>query len=146
MPVDKMDFPLDILLNKLANDFNPQAHEKGLQVIWPICNFYVHSDPALLEQILRNYLSNALRYTSHGRITISCGANRGRLKISVADTGMGIPAEKHKMIFEEFSQLSNQEHDRSKGLGLGLAIVERTALLLDHSIEVDSKVGQGAIF
>lgn len=146
MKVEKTDFYLQTILEKLANDFDPQASEKGLHINWPTCTFCLHTDQNLLEQILRNYISNALRYTDNGEITITCETNEDAIKINIVDTGPGIAEEKQQLIFEEFRQLNNPERDRSKGLGLGLAIVQRTARLLGHPIAVESQLGKGSTF
>lgn len=146
MKVEKTDFHLQPMFEKLANDFGPQAKEKGLNIVWPICSYGVHSDPMLFEQILRNYVSNAIRYTDSGEVRITCEVDGEWLIINVIDTGIGIPAEDQQAIFEEFHQLSNPERDRSKGLGLGLAIVQRTASLLGHSINMVSQPGEGSTF
>ena len=144
--VEKTDFYLQPLLDKLSNDFGPLAKEKGLRIICPACPYAVHSDMAQLEQILRNYVSNAIRYTDSGDIKVTCKADGTNITIYVIDTGLGIAQEDQKIIFEEFQQLSNPERDRSKGLGLGLAIVQRTAKLLDHPINVESHSGKGSTF
>ena len=146
MQVEKSDFLLQPLLEKLANDFNPQAHEKGLSIHWPICPYATHTDQNLLEQILRNYISNAIRYTDSGEIKTTCAVNESKITISVIDTGRGIAEEEQRIIFEEFHQLNNPERDRGKGLGLGLAIVQRTSNLLGHSIGVESQPGMGSTF
>ncbi len=146
MKVEKTDFNLQPLFNKLANDFNPQAREKDLTIIWPTCSFAVHSDQSLFEQILRNYISNAIRYSSKGEVHIHCIAKDQLLCIQVIDTGVGIAEEDQQAIFEEFHQLNNPERDRSKGLGLGLAIVQRTANLLGHNIGMESQPGKGSTF
>ena len=144
--VEKTGFHLQPLFEKLANDFEPQAKEKDLQLLWFPCTYAVYTDQNLLEQILRNYIANAIRYTSQGDVRISCEEINGDIKISVIDSGLGIPLQDQKKIFEEFHQLSNPERDRSKGLGLGLAIVQRTAKLLGHTIEVNSEMGKGSTF
>ena len=146
MIAEKSHFALQPMFDKLANDFTPQANEKGLSISWPNTRAYVFTDPNLLEQILRNYIANAIRYTNKGHVQIACETIGNRIKISVTDTGQGIPAEELDAIFEEFHQLNNPERDRSKGLGLGLAIVQRTARLLDHPIGVTSLSGQGSNF
>lgn len=146
MKVEKIDFLLQPMFEKLANDFNPEANEKDMELDWPNCDFAVHSDQALLEQILRNYVANAIRYTVGGKVQITCEENSGLLTISVVDTGPGIPEEEKEAIYKEFHQLGNPERDRSKGLGLGLAIVQRTANLLEHPIHVKSQLGKGSIF
>jgi len=144
--VEKSDFYLQPLLDKLANDFDPLAREKGLRIDCPACDSAVRSDLALLEQILRNYISNAIRYSESGEIRVTCIADDGNVTINVIDKGLGIAEENQQIIFSEFHQLSNPERDRSKGLGLGLAIVKRTAKLLGHSINVESKPGKGSEF
>src|SRR5581483_2199794 len=106
----------------------------------------VRSDPALLERILRNYVANAVRYTSSGGIRLVCVPLGDRVRVDVIDTGIGIAAEDLSVIFEEFQQLANPERDRRKGLGLGLAIVERAARLLEHPIGVESTPGRGSRF
>ena len=146
MKVDKTDFNLQTLLNKLANDFTPQANEKGLDIYWPDVDVAIHTDATLFEQVLRNYVSNAIRYTHKGEVRIGVEANEGQVTIRVSDTGAGIPATERETIFEEFHQLNNPERDRSKGLGLGLAIVQRTAKLLEHAIDVTSEPGKGSTF
>ena len=146
MIVEKADFRLQALFDKLANDFNPQAEENGLQLIWSPCPYTVYSDPALLEQILNNYISNAIRYTQNGSINIFCELRNDQISIQVKDTGVGINTEDQQVIFTEFHQLNNPERDRSKGLGLGLAIVDRLAGLLNHSIHVESSSGIGSTF
>lgn len=147
LKAEKLVFDLQCTLDKLANDFNPQAQEKDLVIEWPQCAETVYSDPTLLEQILRNYLSNALRYTETGLIRIECvEKSAGHITIRVVDTGVGIPEEEQRDIFREFHQLGNPQRDRSKGLGLGLAIVQRTAELLQHPIGLESRQGQGSCF
>ena len=146
LSVEKIHFSLQPLLHKLANDYNAQAREKGLTIHWPDCDMVVYSDINLYEQILRNFISNAIRYTPAGDIHIRCHIDNSHIYVDVADRGIGIPNEKQKLIFDEFQQLNNPERDRSKGLGLGLAIVRRTADLLGHIIELQSNPGQGSTF
>lgn len=146
MKVDKIDFNLLPLFNKLSNDYDAQAVHKGLSITWPAENFAVHTDPMLFEQIMRNFVSNAIRYTEQGEINIHCESCDGFVRIVVTDTGVGIPTGEQEIIFDEFHQLSNIERDRSKGLGLGLSIVKRTASLLDHPVYVESHPGKGSSF
>ena len=143
---EKESFRLQSVFENLANDFDMQASEKDLEITWPECEYFVLSEPSLLEQILLNYLSNALRYTESGSITVSCEAENNAVTISVTDTGLGIPVEELQEIFTEFHQVGNAERDRSNGLGLGLAIVDRTAKLLGHKINVSSRLAQGSTF
>jgi two-component system, chemotaxis family, CheB/CheR fusion protein len=106
----------------------------------------VRSDPRLLEQIICNLLSNAVKYTTEGKLLLGCRRRRDMLRIEVWDTGPGIPEMELQAIFEEFHQLDNPARERSKGLGLGLAIVQRLADLLGHKIDVRSRVGAGSVF
>jgi signal transduction histidine kinase len=144
--IQKTEFSLPAMLEKLAHEFDPQATDKNLTIHWPQESFDVSSDPTLLEQVLRNYLANAIRYTDAGGITVTCELNHDYVKINVIDTGGGIPIEDQSAIFEEFHQLGNPERDRQKGMGLGLAIVQRAASLLGHEIDVCSQSGQGSTF
>lgn len=100
----------------------------------------------LLERILRNLISNAITHTTGGRVLIGCRRVAGQLRIEVWDNGVGIPAAEQERVFWEFHQLGNPERDRSKGLGLGLAIVRRTATLLGHPLALRSQAGRGTAF
>jgi two-component system, sensor histidine kinase len=106
----------------------------------------VRSDPTLLARILRNLVANAVRYTDRGSVTVGCRRRGDRVSIEVWDSGPGIPADKCAEVFQEFTQLGNPDRDRRKGLGLGLAIVERLAKLLGHSVWLRSRVGKGSVF
>jgi two-component system, sensor histidine kinase len=106
----------------------------------------VRTDKALLERILRNLVTNAIRYTEQGTITVSCQPSHSGVRIEVGDTGIGIPPEYLGEIFDEYVQLNNPERDRGKGLGLGLAIVDRIARLLGHRLRVHSVPGEGSVF
>lgn len=139
-------FALDPLLDRIERDFRPVAQSKEIDFVCERRGLCLHSDPLLLEQILRNYASNALRHTVEGAVRVSCEQRGNEVLISVADTGCGIPVHEQQAIFKEFYQLGNPERDRTKGLGLGLAIVARLARLLEHRIEVQSKPGNGSTF
>src|SRR6185436_154047 len=106
----------------------------------------VRSDPRLLEQTLRNLLANAVKYTESGKVLLGCRRRGDMLRIEVWDTGIGIPTEQLSAIFEEFHQLDNAARERSRGLGLGLSIVQRICDLLGHKIEVRSWPGAGSVF
>ncbi len=138
-------FPVQELLDRLQRDYAAEAAEKSLSLRVRPCAATVRSDPVLLERILRNLLSNAIRYTDSGGILIGCRPGRA-LRIEVWDTGRGIPAAQAERVFEEFFQLHNPERDRSQGLGLGLAIVRRLAVLLDHTLVLHSRPGHGSVF
>ena len=146
MNPEKTNFLLQPLFNTLANNFDPLAKQKNILMHWPTEDYAVHSDRELVEQILRNFISNAIRYTDEGSITIHCKTKSGQLIISVSDTGIGISEDNKKVVFEEYKQIGNPERDQKKGLGLGLAIVQRTAELLQHEITVESQLNQGSKF
>jgi signal transduction histidine kinase len=135
------DFSIQPLLQRMESGFGPAAREKGLKLRIVPSRLVVRSDPVLLERIVLNLVSNAVRYTTRGGIVVGCRRRNGGAHIEVWDSGMGIPADKQQDIFQEFFQLVNAERDRSRGLGLGLAIVERSALL-GHRIMLRSMPGQ----
>jgi len=144
--VNKQDFSLNKIFTTLRQALTPLAVEKGLTIEWPKIYPGVHSEPELLEQILSNYLSNAIKYTPEGIITVSCDNNDGVVTITVSDTGIGIDKGALDNIYDEFYQVGNIEREREKGLGLGLSIVRRTAKLLKHDINVSSALGKGSQF
>ncbi|MGE5477975.1 MAG: PAS domain S-box protein [Bacteroidales bacterium] len=140
------EFPVAGMMERLAAEFEPLCAAAGLQLTVVPTRAVVHSDPALLERILRNLLNNAVRYTKTGRVLFGCRRQGRKLLFQVWDTGIGIPQGEIRNIFREFHQVGNLGRDRRQGLGLGLAIVERLAELLDHSIDVRSQEGQGSVF
>jgi signal transduction histidine kinase/CheY-like chemotaxis protein len=139
-------FAINPLLARMETAFAASAKAKGLRLRVMPSRLVVHSDPVLLERIVMNLVSNAVRYTVRGGIVVGCRRRAGRLRIEVWDSGVGIPDDKRAEIFQEFFQLENPGHDRSKGLGLGLAIVERLVRLLGHRIELASTPGKGSVF
>lgn len=139
-------FALNPLLDRLRAEYAPQAREKGMSLRVRACSACIWSDPVLLERILRNLISNAITHTAGGRVLIGCRRVAGQLRIEVWDNGVGIPAAEQERVFWEFHQLGNPERDRSKGLGLGLAIVRRTATLLGHPLALRSQAGRGTAF
>ncbi|HYD30022.1 MAG TPA: ATP-binding protein [Azospirillaceae bacterium] len=134
------------LLDQLAAEFGPQAESKGLALRVIPSSAWVHTDPALLLRILRNFLSNAVRYTESGCILIGGRRTGSALRLEVHDTGRGIPEADRRRIFEEFIQLDAPDRDRSEGIGLGLAIADRLARLLEHPLGIRSTEGRGAVF
>jgi len=144
--VQEADFPIDDLLVRLYADFRPVAARKRLRLRYVPSRAVVRADPILLEQMLRNLLANAVRYTERGGITFGCRRHGERLRLEVWDSGLGISVEHLEAIFHEFVQVNNPERDREKGLGLGLAIVRRLAILLDYPVTVRSRVGRGSVF
>lgn len=141
----KKDIALWEILSPLEASFSMLAREKGLVFNMHPSQVIVHTDQKILQRILQNLLSNAIRYTQHGRVV--CGVKRrkgNRIELQVWDTGKGIPAEKFNEIFMEFKQLDQQDHN--PGLGLGLAIVDRMCKLLDIPITLKSTVNRGTCF
>jgi two-component system, sensor histidine kinase len=138
--------PLADLFERLSFEYAPVARQKGLSLSVVKTSVYVRSDPTLLARIVRNLVANAVRYTERGQVTIGCRRRGAQVRIEVWDTGPGIAPEKHALVFQEFTQLGNPDRDRRKGLGLGLAIVERLARLLGHEVELRSRVGKGSVF
>jgi len=136
-------FSVASVLITLESEFKTLATEKGIDLRVRKCNLSVSTDPVLLERILRNLLANAIRYTSQGRVLVGCRRHAHSVSIQVLDTGIGIANDKQNDIFIPFMQLGNPERDREKGLGLGLSIVERTAVLLGHTLNLKSTQGKG---
>jgi signal transduction histidine kinase len=137
-------FRIDALYRQLEVDFAPMAAAKGLKLKFMPSSLTVRSDRRLLRRLLANLISNAIKYTPHGRVLIGC--RRGpRLRLDVYDTGIGIPKSKRQTIFGEFKRL-DEGAQVARGLGLGLSIVERIARVLDHKIELTSEVGHGSHF
>jgi signal transduction histidine kinase len=139
-------FRLQTLLSKIENEFASQAHIKGLVYRSPETHYVVNSDPALLELIVRNLVSNAIRYTQDGGLLLITRKNQGQLSLEVWDTGIGIDASYFEDIFKEFQQIGNSERDRQKGLGLGLSIVKKMANILGLELGLASSPGRGSVF
>ncbi len=134
------------LLDRLAGEFTAQAAEKGLDLIVVNTGLEVRSDPLLLERILRNLISNAVRYTEQGRVLIGCRRRGAMVSIEVRDTGIGIPPDQFGNIFREFHQCGDKTRNASEGFGIGLAVVNRLTALLGHRMEVSSSPGKGSVF
>ena len=142
---DLSNFRIDEILSQLEVEFAPLAAEKGLKLAFLPCSLAVRSDRRLLRRLLQNLVSNAIKYTPRGQVLVGCRRRRGKLRIDVIDTGLGIPAGKQKVIFKEFQRL-DQGARAALGLGLGLSIVERIARVLDHKIRLRSASGKGSTF
>ncbi|MGD9741262.1 MAG: ATP-binding protein [Dongiaceae bacterium] len=138
--------PVVDLVERIADEFAPQAADRALRFrAFPIAAT-IETDPALLDRVLTNLVSNAMRYTEKGGVLLGCRLRGDRLRFEVWDTGIGIPADEIGRIFEEFYQIGNPERDRTRGLGLGLTIVDRMARLLGYRIFVRSIPGRGSCF
>ncbi|AWJ92025.1 hybrid sensor histidine kinase/response regulator (plasmid) [Azospirillum baldaniorum] len=143
---DPQTVSLDELLGQLVEEFRPQSEEKGLRLRARLCPGTVKTDPVLFGRVMRNLLTNAIRYTRHGGLLLAMRRRGNRWRIDVWDTGFGIPEEQLTAIFDEFHQLQNPNRDPTRGLGLGLAIVRRLAELLGLQVEVRSRIGRGTVF
>lgn len=143
---DIAPFALSELLDNLAVEFTQLARSEGLELHFVGCSALVRSDIQLLARILRNLLSNAIRYTYSGRVVLGCRRQHQRLSIQVWDSGMGIAEDRLEEIFQEFKRGDVQRRDQDCGLGLGLAIVEKIAGILGHRITVKSWPGKGSMF
>ncbi len=141
-----VSFPVSDLLDRLKGEFTYHAQAQGLELRVVPSGVTINSDPRLLEQMIRNLLSNALKYTPHGKVLLGCRRHGGNLSIEVWDTGIGIPEEELQSIFEEYRQLDNAARERKRGLGLGLSIVQRLGNLLGHRLSVRSHPGKGSVF
>ena len=144
--VATIDVPISDLLNRMRADLTDQAQSQGLKLIVMPCSLSIRTDLPLLEQMLRNLLSNALKYTLRGRVLLGCRRRQGKLRIEVWDTGRGIPASELEAIFEEYHQIDNAARERSRGLGLGLSIVKSLGDLLGHPVRVKSSPDKGSVF
>lgn len=143
---DVISFNVSDLLQNIANEYHQVAQSEGLELRFVPCEVTINSDSQLLARILRNFLSNAIRYTESGRILLGCRRREHGLLIQVWDTGAGIPAAKKQEIFQEFKRLENKHSGQDKGLGLGLAIVDKISRVLAHPIYVESEQGMGSVF
>lgn len=140
-------FPLSDLLDNLATEFRQICDAEVLSFSYVRSSVVVSTDLVLLARILRNFLTNAVRYTpTGGRILLGCRRREGGVQIQVADTGFGIPADKLGEIFIEFQRIKPDPAVQDRGLGLGLAIVDKIASMLEHPVAVSSEEGKGSVF
>jgi signal transduction histidine kinase len=139
-------FELQRVLNKIDAELAPLAVAKGLVFRSRETHAVVYSDPMLVELVLRNLVTNGIRYTQSGGVLVACRMRGGAVSLEVWDTGIGIDASQHQEIFREFHQLGNPERDRNKGLGLGLAIVDGLVRVLGHQLSLTSRPGRGSVF
>ena len=149
--VDVQPVPVSLrdLFARLRLSFEPMAFEKGLALSFRGEQRFAHTDALLLERILRNLVSNAIRYSEDGGVLVACRPRAGRLILQVWDSGIGIAPASLPHIFDEFYQVQSQrplEPHQRKGLGLGLAIVKRLADLLEAPLTVHSRLGRGSVF
>jgi two-component system, sensor histidine kinase len=142
----RSDFALSSIFERIAGDLRPLAQRKNLRFDCTETTFVVNSDPALLERIVENLASNAIQYTAEGSVEVRAERFGDGVRISVVDTGIGIPPDALDKIFDEYFQFDNPTRNIKKGLGLGLAIVKRLTQILDHPIHVRSIPGTGSTF
>jgi len=141
-------FALADIFRPLRAEFEVMADERGLDLVVVPTAQWIDSDAQMLRRIVQNFLSNALRYTQHGRVLLGCRRHAGRLSIEVWDTGPGIPESKQAEIFQEFRRLdqASRHKESEKGLGLGLSIADRMSRVLEHPLRVRSWEGIGTVF
>ena len=139
------EFPMQRLVDRLSAEFARQARHKGLDFTATPCSSVVSSDPNLLSEIIQNFVSNAIRYTDKGQVSLNCVERGGRCCVEVRDTGIGVEKDQLDAIFQEFHQ-GNSPMSNKEGFGLGLAIVRRLADLLGHDVAVESEPGRGSCF
>jgi two-component system CheB/CheR fusion protein len=144
--VEKATFRISDLFDVLRDELACHAEDRNVSLHVMTCSLSIHSDPRLLEQMIRNLLSNALKYTKRGKVLLGCRRRNGKVSIEICDTGPGIPEEELHAIFEEYRQLDNAARERSQGLGLGLSIVKGLGNLLEHRVYVRSRPGSGSVF
>lgn len=139
-------FLLQPMLNKIESELAPQADAKNIIYRSRETQLTVHSDPALVELILRNLVANAIRYTEQGGVLVACRRHGDDVAVEVWDTGIGIAPAEQREVFREFHQLGNPERDRRKGFGLGLAISKGLAQTMGHTLSLASISGRGSVF
>lgn len=145
--VNRRPFALAALFDQLLQDLSAQAVEKGLRLRVCPTSLWVMSDATLIYRVLLNLVGNALRYTDQGGVLVAARQrSSGQVELQVWDSGIGIAPEHQQAIFAEFYQVGNAARDRTKGLGLGLNIVQRTVKLLDHPLVMVSRPGKGTRF
>jgi signal transduction histidine kinase/CheY-like chemotaxis protein len=142
--------PVADVFRKLASTYAAHADAQGLALRFKPGNKWVHTDAQLLERLLGNLIHNALKFTEHGGVTLLArtlhSASGPQVRVEVWDTGPGIPASELPRIFDEFYQVGNQARDRAKGMGMGLAIVQRLVDLMGLKLSVQSKRERGTVF
>lgn len=140
------DFSLSAVLDALAREFRSVATNKGLALHVEACEAWAHSDPSLIEQILRNLVSNAIKYTREGWVRLRATEDPPWVLIEIIDSGVGIPQDQIGLLGEEFYQVGVPSNSTREGYGLGLSIVRRLARLLELELGVRSEVGRGSTF
>jgi PAS domain S-box-containing protein len=140
------DFKVSALFDEMRSEFAALAGNKGLDLDVESSSERVHSDPALVGQVIRNLVANAIKYTREGRVCLRCAHDRDLVKLQVIDTGVGIPAPELARIYDDFYQIGVSANTSRDGYGLGLSIVSRIVILLGLKIDVQSEIGRGTVF
>ncbi len=141
------DFSVARIFDEMHREFSSVAARNGLTLAVEATDACAHSDPSLIEQVMRNLVSNAIKYTRSGGVTLRCTLLSDSLvRLDVADTGIGIPVDQLPLIYDEFYQVGVSANTSRDGYGLGLSIVKRIVQLLAVKLEVDSQVGHGSTF
>jgi PAS domain S-box-containing protein len=143
---DVSDFTVAGIFAELRNEFASLAEHKGLKLEVEACRDCVRSDPSLIEQVLRNLISNAIKYTQRGFVQLRCLHYESFVRVEVLDSGIGMPASALAHIYDEFYQVGVSSNTVRDGYGLGLSIVSRIVNLLGHKLEVRSELGKGSTF
>jgi two-component system, sensor histidine kinase len=143
---EPVDFSVSTLFEELEREFTGLAAKKGVRLQVEMCRDVLYSDPSLVEQILRNLVSNAVKYSHEGTVRMRALREGESVRIEVSDTGIGIPADQLPLIYDEFYQVGVQANGSREGYGLGLSIVQRLVKLLRLDLDVSSEVGKGSVF
>lgn len=153
LEIENINFDVQQLICNFAEAATLQAEQKGLEFLVDLEHLqhpYIKSDPTRLHQILNNLLSNSIKFTNQGSITLTVGSQREgeniKLTLQIQDTGIGIPADKIHMLFESFTQVDSSTTRKYGGTGLGLAIVKKLAQLMDGDVQVTSAINHGSTF
>jgi two-component system CheB/CheR fusion protein len=143
---EPVSFPINDILQRLRDEFEDHAAAKSLRLRVIPSTLILQSDPRLLEQMIRNLLANALKFTKTGKVLLGCRRHKGMARVEIWDSGIGIPATEWQAIFDEYHQIGNEAREASRGFGLGLAIVKRLGDMLGHPVRVHSRPGKGSAF
>jgi two-component system, sensor histidine kinase len=144
--LDLVDFAISPLFDQIRGEFASIATAKGLRFSIDAAAATVNSDPALIGQVMRNLVSNAIKYTPRGWVELRCERGENGVRIEVRDSGVGIPTDQLGLIYDEFYQVGVSPNSSREGYGLGLSIVQRIAKLLNLELNVVSEPGKGSIF
>ena len=146
LDVRPIALPIRDLVGSIVAEFQPSAQLKGLHLDYAGGDYVVRTDPVLFGRVLRNLISNAIKFTREGNVTVTFVRDGDEVLLSVIDTGIGIPPEEQDKVFDEYHQVANPGRNREEGIGLGLSVVRKMCQLLKHPIQLVSEPGQGTTF